>query len=317
MYTSLSTRERGCPSYRTTLASLVVADAVIALSVVIYLVTTAGSDGDLRRAEHVPEYDRSGDFAPLTAREIQWNATMVIATDMWEREGDVFSRANEFLSFARAEGALIVHACYNCTIPFSEKSTDRVLCEAAGVPCGVPPMADPRPYMIDDRHRFLVPWPFASKNRNGHPAPDRPYYPGFQGCVGPAGSARDCRDNSVRAGSGSQRLHPGVEVYANDVFTEDWIWRVIVHRGIRNLAVVGQDANECILHTRPTSILTLIGRGWDPDRLFTVPYATRSRYRIRGAPGVPWDDLGSAVWARAVWNRFGVRAIEFPDDARG
>ena len=247
-------------------------------------------------------------------------------------QGDLYNRTRHFVDFARDNGATIFHLCYDCYYPYTSTPTnnDRVILQAleAGVPCVIPDAIN------FDRHRGAL---FHGQNRNIPLRwwPFRP--PGTQTLEGTCAKVaqnashmnapifQTCKD--FRADrrppmfSNSLRLPPlhvnppytyrvATKIYPNDVLAvdPDLVWRVLTNRGIDTILFAGGDANESVLWSRATSVLSMLRAGWPAKKLFVLPELCVSDY-VAGDTRLDWMLVGRHLWSKALTQTFGIHSL--------
>lgn len=261
--------------------------------------------------------------------EMPWNQTAVFIIDVYDStlEEEVV-RMNAFIDFARSKGATIFQLCFQCYIPFDNRTGwEDVLIRQSfelGQGCSISPVQGEGIFLSSDQRVHVRRWPFRQPPPKGpeslqdacalmaHDLLEFKYK--FGRDCGDFWPTKSYSENSVRTDDTLPFvMHPSLSVDPMDVYTqdEDIAWRVLTYRNISHLMVMGVDANECVLYARYLSILTMLSRGWPASNIFAVPQASSTKYDVQGVM-VDWLSAGAHLWSAALEQNFSVRSLCAP-----
>jgi nicotinamidase-related amidase len=170
--------------------------------------------------------------------------TAVIVCDMWDahhclnavrREEEMVPRMEEFLTKARASGALIVHAPSSCMEPYKDhpgRKRAQVAPKAKDLPkdigewCKKIPAEEKGVYPIDQ----------SDGGEDDDPAEHEAWHAKLRGM-----------GRNPKAPWKSQ--HPGLTIKDEDAISDSGveIWNLLADRGINNVMLVGVHTNMCVL----------------------------------------------------------------------
>ena len=305
---------------------------VVVLVVLCGVGTPTKGDTDLPPAPSPPGAGVDGKIHPADkswfvhgpADDLDYSSTALLIVDMYDFVGVRQWNLQLFkdtLPWLRAKGVTVIHLCFGCSVPWvlpnGVVTSDQLLMEAAAAEkCYFPPIRGQDEIRVLDNERFpRMLWPFAGFDPTSNTLQDVCHIMEEEEnpVKGPLQCTLDDTVNSVRKPQPPSTSYSVKEelVESGDVITqdEDLVWRLLRHKNIKNLIFSGIDANECVLWSRPLSLVRFLSHGWDPERLFVLPQlAFSGNYHIQGAL-VSFTHFGSHVWSSALFRHFRVRSL--------
>jgi nicotinamidase-related amidase len=182
----------------------------------------------------------------VTTKEVAWPTakTAVIVCDMWDahhclnavrREEEMVPRMNEFLTKAREQGALIIHAPSSCMEPYKDHPA-RKRAQAA-------PTAKNLPKDIGEWCKKI-------------PSEEKGVYPIDQSDGGEDDDAAEHAEWHAKLAAMGRNPkapwkseHPGLTIKDEDAISDSGveIWNLLESRGINHVLLCGVHANMCVL----------------------------------------------------------------------
>jgi nicotinamidase-related amidase len=202
--------------------------------------------------------EKDGKFEVAT-RAQPWPAkkTAVIVCDMWDahhclnavrREEELVPRMNEFLTKARAQGALIIHAPSSCMEPYKDHPA-RKRAQAAPPAKNLPKAIDQWCTKIPSEEKGTYPIDQSDGGEDDDPAEHAEWHAKLK-----------AMDRNPKAPWKSQ--HAGLTIRDEDAISDSGIeiWNLLEARGINNVMLVGVHTNMCVLG-RPFGLRQLAKNG--------------------------------------------------------
>lgn len=182
----------------------------------------------------------------LTTQSQPWAArkTAVIVCDVWDahhclnavrREEEMLPRLEEFLTKARAQGALIVHAPSGCMEPYKDHP-GRKRAQAAPTAKDLPKDIGEWCKKIPAEEKGVYPIDQSDGGEDDDPAEHAAWHAKLQ-----------AMGRNPKAPWKAE--HPGITIKDEDAISDSGveIWNLLADRGINNVMLVGVHTNMCVL----------------------------------------------------------------------
>jgi nicotinamidase-related amidase len=215
------------------------------VAALLALPATSGA-ADKEFALQLRSRTQEGDALTLTTRHTKWPAgkTAVIVCDMWDahhclnavrREEEMVPRMNEFLTEARADGALIIHAPSSCMDAYKDHPA-RKRAQAAAKAKDLPKDIDKWCHKIPAEEKAIYPIDQSDGGEDDDPKEHEEWH-----------AKLTAMGRNPKAPWKSQ--HAGLTIKDEDAISDSGveIWNLLAERGIDHVMLVGVHTNMCVL----------------------------------------------------------------------